>query len=196
MNDEHPFNTLPSIAKWAASLGYKGIQVPINPRLIDIDRAAESQDYCNDILSMLRATGIELTELSSHLHGQLIAVHPAYDIPFDGFAPESLRGNPKAREEWAPSILFKAAKASKNLGLVTHATFSGALAWPYLYPWPQRAEGLVDTAFEEVKFSPIPKPSCLLNNSEPWLTDFNYAASAPMETYTRCFRRGRRRCMF
>jgi len=106
--------------------------------------------YCNDILSTLHAAGIELTELSSHLHGQLIAVHPAYDIPFDGFAPETLRENPKAREEWARSILFKAAKASKNLGLNTHATFSGALAWPYLYPWPQRADGLVETAFTEL----------------------------------------------
>ena len=30
------------------------------------------------------------------------------------------------------------------------ATFSGALAWPYLYPWPQRPAGLIDTAFDEL----------------------------------------------
>ena len=30
------------------------------------------------------------------------------------------------------------------------ATFSGALAWPYLYPWPQRPAGLVETAFDEL----------------------------------------------
>ena len=43
-----------------------------------------------------------------------------------------------------------AAKASANLGLKAHATFSGALAWPYVYPWPQRPAGLVEAAFDEL----------------------------------------------
>jgi hypothetical protein len=41
--------------------------------------------------------GIEVTELSTHLQGQLVAVHPAYDTAFDGFAAPAVRGNPKAR---------------------------------------------------------------------------------------------------
>jgi sugar phosphate isomerase/epimerase len=158
VKDEAPFNTLEGIAKWAADLGYKGIQIPIDERLIDIEKAAANdQTYCNEIHSTLKKIGIELTELSTHLQGQLVAVHPAYDVLFDGFAPAHVHGKPREREQWARSILFNAAKASKNLGLKAHATFSGALAWPYVYPWPQRPEALVDEAFSELakRWKPI-----------------------------------------
>ncbi|KAE9376449.1 sugar phosphate isomerase/epimerase [Stipitochalara longipes BDJ] len=157
VSDDAPFNSLEGIAEWAASLGFKGIQVPIDNRLIDIERVATDQSYCDSLLAMLAGHGIQLTDLSSHLQGQLIAVHPAYDVLFDGFAPPSIRGNVKARAEWARKMLHLAAKASKNLGLKTHATFSGALAWPYMYPWPQRPEMLVEKAFEELasRWKPI-----------------------------------------
>lgn len=157
VSDEAPFNTLESIAKWAKSLGYIGIQIVVDPRLIDIDKAATDQSYCDQLLRTLSDIGIQLTELSTHLQGQLIAVHPAYDVLFDGFAAEHVRGDPKKRQEWAQSIMFKAAKASKNLGLKAHATFSGALAWPYMYPWPQRPDALVEQAFAELgrRWKPI-----------------------------------------
>ena len=149
--DEAPFNTLDNIAKWASDLGYKGVQIPSwDGRLFDLSKAATSKDYCDEIKGVLKNYNLELTELSTHLQGQLVAVHPAYDIPFDGFAIESVRGNPKARQEWAVDQMMKASVASKNLGLTAHATFSGALAWPYLYPWPQRPAGLVEEAFDEL----------------------------------------------
>jgi sugar phosphate isomerase/epimerase len=149
--DAAPFNNLASIAKWAASLGYKGVQIPSwDARLFDLKRAAESTAYCDDIRGVLATNGLELTELSTHLQGQLIAVHPAYDSLFDSFAPQEVHGNPSARQAWATEQLGFAAKASKNLGLKEHATFSGALAWPYIYPWPQRPNGLVETAFAEL----------------------------------------------
>ncbi|KZO92274.1 xylose isomerase domain protein TIM barrel [Calocera viscosa TUFC12733] len=150
LSDTPPFHTLPTLAAWASSLGYKGLQIPVDPRLIDIDLAASSPEYCAQLLQSVREHGVELTELSTHLQGQLIAVHPAYNELFDGFAPLAVRGNPSARTEWARSQLLAAAQASKNLGLTAHATFSGALAWPYVYPWPQRPAGLVETAFEEL----------------------------------------------
>jgi sugar phosphate isomerase/epimerase len=59
-------------------------------------------------------------------------------------------GNATARTAWAAQQLRYAAKASQNLGLNAHATFSGALAWPMMYPWPQRTTGLVETAFTEM----------------------------------------------
>ena len=43
-----------------------------------------------------------------------------------------------------------ALKASNRMGLPAMATFSGALAWPFLYPWPQRPAGLIDVAFDEL----------------------------------------------
>ena len=148
---EAPFNALRSIARWAADLGYKGVQIPTwESRLFDLARAAESKTYCDEINGVLAAEGIAISELSTHLQGQLVAVHPAYDQAFDGFAPASVRGNPRARQQWAVEQLLQAARASKHLGLKAHATFSGALAWPYLYPWPQRPAGLVETAFDEL----------------------------------------------
>jgi sugar phosphate isomerase/epimerase len=156
--DAAPFNNIDSITKWAASLGYKGVQIPSwDGRLFDLKKAAESKGYCDDLRGTLQKNGIEVTELSTHLQGQLVAVHPAYDSLFDGFAPESLRGNSKARQEWATEQVKMAAKASKNLGLAHHATFCGALAWPYLYPWPQRPAGLVEAAFDELakRWKPI-----------------------------------------
>ena len=153
-----PFNNLNDISRWAAALGYKGVQIPAwDSRLFDLKRAAESRSYCDEIKGTLGTHGIEVTELSTHLQGQLVAVHPAYDQAFDGFAPEHLRGSPSARQQWAIEQLRLAAKASANLGLSSHVTFSGALAWPYIYPWPQRPPGLVETAFDELakRWKPI-----------------------------------------
>ncbi len=156
--DEEPFNSLGGISKWASNLGYKGVQIPSwDSRLFDLSKAAESKNYCDEIKGILSNNNIELTELSTHLQGQLVAVHPAYDIPFDGFAAENVRGNPSKRKDWAINQLMMAAKASKNLDLHAHATFSGALAWPYMYPWPQRPAGLVEEAFNELanRWKPI-----------------------------------------
>jgi sugar phosphate isomerase/epimerase len=156
--DEPPFNSLPDIAGWAARLGFKGVQIPSwDERLFDLARAAESKAYCDEVLGVLAEHGLALTELSTHLQGQLVAVHPAYDSLFDGFAAPQVRGNPAARQEWAVDQMLKAAAASQNLGLPDHATFSGALAWPYLYPWPQRPPGLVEAAFDELakRWKPI-----------------------------------------
>ena len=149
--DTAPFNSFDAITKWAADCGYRGVQVPSwDARLIDLDLAASSKTYCDDLRGVAAANGVEITELSTHLQGQLVAVHPAYDTQFDGFAAPEVRGNPKARQEWAVSQVKKAITASQNLGLTAHATFSGALAWPYLYPWPQRPAGLVEEAFDEL----------------------------------------------
>lgn len=156
--EQHPFDRLDSICAWAAGLGYKGIQLPSwVSGFIDLERAAESQDYADEIRGTVESHGLTLTELSTHLQGQLVAVHPAYDVAFDGFAPPSVHGNPAARTEWAVRALHAAAKASARLGLTDHVTFSGALAWPYLYPWPQRPAGLVEEAFAELarRWKPI-----------------------------------------
>ena len=151
MGDVPPFNTLESICKWAKSIGFAGVQIPSwDARLIDLKKAAESKDYCDEIKGIVNNCGLDITELSSHLQGQLVAVNPAYDALFDGFAPAECRNNPKARTEWAVQQLKYAATASKNLGLAAHGTFSGALLWHTVYPWPQRPAGLVETGFTEL----------------------------------------------
>ncbi len=156
--DAAPFNSWKDITRWAADCGYKGVQVPSwDGRLIDLRKAAESKAYCEEFAGVARENGVEITELSTHLQGQLVAVHPAYDEAFDGFAAPEVRGNPKARQEWAVEQVKLCLTASRNLGLTAMASFSGALAWPYIYPWPQRPAGLVETAFDELarRWKPI-----------------------------------------
>lgn len=149
MGDEPPFNNLPNITAWAKSLGYIGVQIPSwDSRVIDIKQAAESKSYCDDLRGQMN--GLAITELASHLQGQLVAVHPAYNEMFDAFAAEHVRGNPAARTEWATAQLKYVVQASVNLGLTVSPSFSGALLWPFLYPWPQRPAGLVEEGFEEL----------------------------------------------
>jgi sugar phosphate isomerase/epimerase len=146
-----PMDNLANLSKWAGDLGYKGVQIPTwETPLIDLKLAAESQVYCDELAGICAAGGVAITELSTHLQGQLVAVHPAYDTQFDGFAPTEVQGNATARQAWAVEQLMLAACASQRLGLNAHATFSGALLWHTMYPWPQRPEGLVETGFKEL----------------------------------------------
>ena len=150
-SDTAPFDSWHSITKWAGGLGFKGVQIPSwDERIFDMKKAAGSKDYCDELKGIASDNGVAITELGTHLQGQLVAVHPAYDEAFDGFAPEAVRRNPKARQAWAVEQMLLSAKASKNLGLKSNVSFPGALAWPYLYPWPQRPAGLIETAFDEL----------------------------------------------
>lgn len=151
IGDKAPFNSLESICRWAKSLGFEGVQIPtLDSRFIDLQKAAESKTYADEIKGIVNECGLEITELSTHLQGQLVAVNPAFDSLFDAFAPAELRGNSKARTEWAVQQLKYGALASKNLGLTAHATFSGSLLWHTFHPWPQRPEGLVEDGFKEL----------------------------------------------
>ena len=157
MDDKAPFNSLEGLCQWASDLGYKGVQIPTDPSLIDLKTAAESQTYCDELKGKINSYGLEITELSTHIQGQLVAVHPAHDIMFDAFAPKEIKGNYKARTEWATQQVKDAAVASRRLGLKAHATFSGSLLWPAVHPWPQQPKGLVDLGFKELakRWTPI-----------------------------------------
>ena len=151
MGDEYHGKSLKSFCSWASGMGYRGVQIPSwDARCINLAQAAESQAYCDDLVAMLVAQGMEATELATHLQGQLVAVHPAYDELFDGFAPESVRGNPAARTAWAVEQMKLAAKASARLKLKSCPSFTGSLLWPFIYPWPQRPAGLVAEGFTEL----------------------------------------------
>ncbi|MBK7926125.1 MAG: sugar phosphate isomerase/epimerase [Bryobacterales bacterium] len=156
MADEAPYNSLPNISAWAKSLGYLGVQLPSwDGRILDVKQAAESKTYCDEVKG--RTNGLVITELASHLQGQLVASHPAYDSLFDAFAAPEVQGNPKARAEWAAQQMRYVIQASANMGLSVTPSFSGALMWPYLYPWPQRPAGLVEEGFRELaaRWKPI-----------------------------------------
>ena len=156
--DQKPFNNLKNICKWAKDLGYKAVQIPAwDQRLIDIVKAGESKTYCDEINGIVNDAGLEISELATHLQGQLVASHYAYDKMFDAFAPKELHGNIKGRTEWAVKQMKSAASASKNLGINVMASFSGSLLFHTIYPWPQRPAGLVDAGFKELakRWKPI-----------------------------------------
>ena len=155
--DKKPFNNLDSICKWANNLGYKAIQIPSwDLRLFDIEKAGKSKNYCQEIKGIVNSNGLEISELSTHLQGQLVATHSAYDKMFDAFAPNQLHGNVKARTEWAIEQVKLAANASRNLGIDVMASFSGSLLFHTMYPWPQRPKGLVEAGFKELAKRWIP----------------------------------------
>ena len=156
--DDAPFNSLDAITRYMGDLGYKGVQIPTwDARLFDLEKAAESQDYVDEIKGVCAKNGVEVTELSTHLQGQLVAAHPAYDTLFDGFAPPQFHNNPAARQQWAVAQMHLAARASRRFGCTAHATFSGALMWHMVYPWPQRPAGLIEEGFAELgrRWKPI-----------------------------------------
>jgi sugar phosphate isomerase/epimerase len=156
--DAAPFNSFDAICKWAASLGYKGVQIPTwDGRLFDLATAAQSRTYCQEIAGIAQSHGLAITELATHLQGQLVAVNPAFDEAFDAFAPPEARGDPSKRQKWAVEQLMMTAKASQHLGLKASLSFTGSFAWPFVYPWPQRPPGLIETAFQELalRWGPI-----------------------------------------
>jgi sugar phosphate isomerase/epimerase len=149
---------LKNICEWASNLGYKAVQIPTwEEGLIDLKKASESKTYCDELKGVVNDAGMEISELSTHLQGQLVASHYAYDKMFDAFAPKTLHGNVKGRTEWAIDQLKYASNASKHLGLTEMATFSGSLLFHTMYPWPQRPNGLVETGFKELakRWEPI-----------------------------------------
>jgi len=149
MSDEAPYRNLEEIAPWVSGLGYKGVQIPgWDSRVIDLEKASTSQDYCDDLQGLLSENGLEAIEVAAYLQGQCIAMHPAYEKLFQPFYPKDL--NDEKRTEWATTELKKTVDASVKMGTNNISVLSGGLAWPFMYPWPQRSAGLIDEAFEEL----------------------------------------------
>lgn len=150
MGDEAPFDTFDNICGWAASHDYVGVQIPSwDSRCIDLAKAAESKDYCDEFVGTAKAHGLEVSELATHLQGQLVAVHPAYASSFKVFAPDGVT-TPDEMNKWGTEQVKMCLTASRNMGLDAMPTFPGALMWHTIYPWPQRPNGLVDEGFKEL----------------------------------------------
>ncbi len=149
LSDDAPYNRLPAICRWAASLGYRGVQIPSwDARVFDLEQASQSQDYCDEQKGVVAEHGLEVIEVASYLQGQVMAMHPAYEQLFKAFYPEGLSEN--KRTQWATQQLKMTVDASVRMGTSHISVLSGGLAWPYLYPWPQRSVGLIDEAFAEL----------------------------------------------
>jgi hypothetical protein len=128
--DAAPFNTLEGMAKWAAGLGFVGIQIPSwDGRLFDLKLAAESQAYCDEVLGIAAGAGLAITELATHLQGQLVASNTAFEVLLAGFAPPELgratvdvggEGEPQSGTECARYV-FRGAGVAFLLSVATAA---------------------------------------------------------------------------
>ena len=68
MGDEAPFNSLDGICKYMADLGYKGVQIPTwDSRLIDLEKAATSKTYADELKGRVAEHGLTITELAEDL---------------------------------------------------------------------------------------------------------------------------------
>ncbi|MBP7481449.1 MAG: sugar phosphate isomerase/epimerase [Lacunisphaera sp.] len=149
LREHAPFSSLDTLCRWAASLGYKGVQVPAwEARLIDLQQAAESQAYCDDWRAKLIGYGVQVTELNTALAGQVMGIHPAYETAFQAFYPKGL--DDRGRVVWATEQIMLTLRAAARLGTTCVPVLSGGLAWHLVYPWPQRPAGLIDEAFKEL----------------------------------------------
>lgn len=149
LRDQEPYNNITNIGRWVAGLEYKGIQIPTwDRRVFDLAKAAESKTYCDEYKGRLKEMDLEPTELAGYLAGQVLAVHPAYEIMFEGFHPAGLKG--AARTKWAAGELKRCIQASVNMGTTVIPVLSGGFAWHMVYPWPQRPQGIIEEAFKEL----------------------------------------------
>ncbi len=149
IRDNEPYNSLEGITKWASSLGYKGVQIPTwDSSVIDLKKAAASKTYCDELKATLEKNHMEVIELASYLQGQVMAINPAYEEMFQPFYPDGMKD--KERTEWAQDQLMKTIEASVHLGTKNISVLSGGFAWPMVYPWPQRPDGLIEEAFKEL----------------------------------------------
>jgi transketolase N-terminal domain/subunit/sugar phosphate isomerase/epimerase len=149
LRDEPPFDRLESIAEWVGQAGFVGVQIPTwDARAFDLDRAAASQAYCDEYRGKLAEAGLQVTELGAQVQGQLLALHPALEYPFQLFFPRGLSGS--ARAQWAAGELAKVIRAARRLGTTCIPALSGGFAWHLAYPWPPHPAGLIDEAFAEL----------------------------------------------
>jgi len=149
LRDDPPYNNLKNIGEWVAYLGYKGVQIPTwEDRVIDLDQAATSKTYCEDLVGTLKEIGLEPTELAAHLQGQVLAMNSVYKTAFSAFYPKGLSDSEII--DWATNQIKKTITASKYMGLTAVPVLSGGFAWHMVYPWPKRPPGLIDEAFKEM----------------------------------------------
>lgn len=132
---------LRDLAKTIGGFGYDGIELGVVPNHFDVEKAAKSKGYCDDVRGILAEQGLDCWAVSAHLQGQLVC--DVYDARHAAFAPKALRKDPKAMRAWAVKMMKLSAKAARNLGVGVVNGFTGSPIWPYLYSFPPVSEQMI-----------------------------------------------------
>jgi sugar phosphate isomerase/epimerase len=110
--DNAPFDSWDAITRWAGQHGFKGVQIPSwDGRLFDLQRAAESRTYCDEVKGIAKANGVEVTELGHPSAGPACRGAPGLRRRFRRIRPG--RG---ARQPVRAPALGRAADAALGAG--------------------------------------------------------------------------------
>ncbi|MGE4564877.1 MAG: sugar phosphate isomerase/epimerase family protein [Victivallaceae bacterium] len=147
---------LAELAKKAAAWGYDGLELACRGDHFNVDLAAESQAYCDDIRATLAKHNLGVWSISNHLSGQLVC-DPNNDSRSDMFAPDHLAGNAEGKRAWGIEHLKKSARAARNLGVPVVNGFTGSPIWHMLYSFPPVSKEMIRQGFQFFadSFNPI-----------------------------------------
>ncbi len=129
------------VCETVSGLGYDGIELGLVGDHFDVDTAAKSKTYCDDLKGLLSEYGLGSWALAAHLQGQLVCDN--YDSRHAAFAPKALRNDPKAMRAWAVKTMKNCAKAARNMGIGVVTGFTGSPLWPMLYSFPPVTKKMV-----------------------------------------------------
>ena len=127
-------------------------------RLFDLARAAKSTGYCDEIKGRCRKQALQLTGVIHASAGPVdrrasrLRREPSTVLRH----PRSAATRPPARNGRSSRCCWLPKRRATSASRPT-PRFRAALAWPFVYPWPQRPAGLVETAFDELarRWTPI-----------------------------------------
>lgn len=138
---------LTDLSKKAAEYGFDGLELACWGDHLDVDKAAESKEYCDGQRAILAANGLDCKAISNHLTGQLVC-DPNTDSRSDMFAPPELAGKAEEKRQWAIQSMKNTAKAAANMGVSVVNGFTGSGIWHALYPFPPVDADFIKKGFE------------------------------------------------
>ncbi|MBN1553946.1 MAG: sugar phosphate isomerase/epimerase [Phycisphaerae bacterium] len=135
-----------TMCELAADMGYDGLELACWGDHFDVDQAAGSKTYCNNLRALLKKYHLGCWAISHHLAGQLVC-DPNTDSRSDAFAPKSTHGKPEAKRKWAVETMKKCAAAAKNFGVKVVNGFTGSPIWHAVYAFPPISQADIDKGF-------------------------------------------------
>ena len=143
------------VCKMMREIGYDGLEIACWGNHMDVKKAAEDKQYCDEKKELLKKYDLECYALGAHLAGQCVGA--LYDERLDNFVPDKVKGDPEAIKNWAIQEMKYTAKAAKNMGVEVVNGFTGSPVWKYFYSFPQTTEEMIDNAFKKIveKWTPI-----------------------------------------
>jgi sugar phosphate isomerase/epimerase len=147
---------LETLARKASEWGYDGLELACWGDHLDVRKAAEDKNYCEERKQLLARYGLNVWAISNHLVGQ--AVLDPIDERHKAILPPHVwgDGDPNGVRERAIEEMKLTARAAKNLGVQVVNGFTGSPIWHLVYPFPPVPPQMIEDGFK--KFAETWKP--------------------------------------